>query len=548
MKRIISTLVLLLCVLLAASGCKSLKPREDIYIFFTSDVHCGVNENFNYAKLKALVDDTKAEHQYVSLVDLGDYIQGGTYGTLSQGSIIIELMNELNYDVVTYGNHEFDYGMDRLRELQAMMKFKTVLSNARYSGKGESVFKDVPEYVLIDYGPVTVAYLGILTPSTITSSTPGFFKEDGEFVYDFYGGDNGNELFTKVQSVVDEVRKKGADYVVALAHMGSVTENQPYDSISLISHTSGIDVVLDGHSHSEISGVRYPNSKAEDVLMISAGTKMQNVGELIIGKDGTIESLLVSEYEREDETSKAAIEKADAEMAGILSQKVGELPFALTIADENGKRLVRTRETNLADFVCDATRALMDTDIALYNGGGIRKTIEAGEVTYGDLLNVMPFTNVLSSIRCTGQQILDVLELGSRNTQPVTLFEDNPVGENGGFVQVSGLKYTINTSVQSAVQLDDNGLFTGVGDKRRVSDVYVLKDGNWVELDPEAYYTVSSNRYFLLEGGDGNTVFDGCEVLIDQGPVDLQSLIEYMNSLETIPESYRQPQGRITVK
>ena len=547
MKKII-TLILLLCVLLALAGCQPAKPREDIYIFFTSDVHCGINENLNYAQLKALVDDTKAEHEYVSLVDLGDFVQGGTYGTMSKGSIIIEIMNEMKYDMVTVGNHEFDYGMERFAELKDMAKFKMILSNVRYSGTGQNVFKDTPEYVMMNYGPVKVAFLGVLTPSTLTSSTPAFFKENGEFVYDFYGGEEGNALFAKVQSTVDEVRKKGADYVVVMAHLGSDARSVPYDSVSLISHTNGIDIVLDGHSHSEISGEKYPNNKGEDVLVASVGTKMQNVGEVIIGKDGTIEALLVSEYNREDETIRAAIDKADAQLAEILGQKIAEIPFELTITDENGKRLVRTRETNLADLVCDAVRESMGTDIAIYNGGGIRKSIAAGEVTYGDLLNVMPFTNMLSSIRCTGQQILDALEMGCRNTQALAVFDDNPVGENGGFVQVSGLKYTIDTSVESTVNLDDNGMFTGVENQRRVKDVYVLKNGSYEPLDPQAYYTVSSNRYFLLENGDGNTAFDGCEVLVGEGTVDVQSLIDYLNALGTVPESYRQPEGRITVK
>ena len=154
MKKVLIMLIALLLV----AGCAPAKPQEEIYIFYTSDVHCGINENLNYAKLKALVDDTKAAHNNVALVDLGDYLQGGTYGTMTKGSLIVDLMNEMNYDVVTFGNHEFDYGMDRLSELMTKMRFKTVAANVEYTGKNRSVFADVPEYEIMRFGNRKIAF------------------------------------------------------------------------------------------------------------------------------------------------------------------------------------------------------------------------------------------------------------------------------------------------------------------------------------------------------------------------------------------------------
>ncbi|MDO5121870.1 MAG: bifunctional UDP-sugar hydrolase/5'-nucleotidase, partial [Erysipelotrichaceae bacterium] len=402
------------------------EQTNDIYIFYTSDVHCGVDENLTLPALKALVEDTRKEHEYVALVDLGDFASGGTLGSLSSGEIIVNLMNKMGYDVSTIGNHEFDYGMPQLKRLIGMAEFPFVAANVRYTGTEGNVFADVPEYFIKDYGSVRVGFIGVLTPASITTSTPANFMENGEFVYNFYDGNEGKELAEKIQNSVDEMRGNGADYVIALTHLGSIEAIAPYDSISLIHNTTGIDAVLDGHSHSVIVGDLYPNKDGKDVLLSSVGTKMENAGELIIGKDGTLTSMLISEYDREDETVRKALDEAQEELNGILSEKVGEVPFTLSIKDENGRRLVRNREAPLGNLSADAIREYMDTDVAVVNGGEVRANIDEGDVTMEDLLNVMPFQSLLSSCYCTGQQIIDVLEYASKETQGIASFDGNP--------------------------------------------------------------------------------------------------------------------------
>ena len=224
MKKII--LLLTLILLFLAAGCSTQKKEEndpepektvaertdDIYIFYTSDVHCGFEENLTLASVKSLVDVTKAEHEFVSLVDIGDYLQGGTLGSLSKGKLCIDLMNKTGYDIATVGNHEFDYGMEELAKRFAEADFDIVASNVIYSGSGKNIFADIPEYVIKDYGGTKIAFLGILTPQSILQSTPKYFMENGEFVYDFYSGSNGEDLYAKVQSLVDEAREQGAEY------------------------------------------------------------------------------------------------------------------------------------------------------------------------------------------------------------------------------------------------------------------------------------------------------------------------------------------------
>lgn len=555
MKKVIRLFMVLSMVMISActtdpSASKDEKAQrtDDIYVFYTSDVHCGINENLGFAKLKALVDDTKAEHKNVALVDLGDFLQGGTYGSISQGEIVIELMNTMNYDAVTFGNHEFDYSLERLSELMKKANFDFTVCNILYSGNKTNIFADVPPYIIKEYDGAKVAFIGVTTPETLTTSTPKYFKEGDAYVYDFCYSDDGKKLAEQVQKTVDAARKEGADYVIALTHLGSVQENSPNDSISLIHNTRGIDAVLDGHSHSVIIGDTYPNADGKDVVLSSVGTKMANAGELIITKDGTIETVLIAEYDHEDETVRKAIEKADQEMEEILSYKVGTLDYDLTITDEKGIRIVRSRETNAGDFAADAIRHLMETDVAFANGGGVRHAVSAGDVTYGNLLDVFPFSNSLGACKATGQQILDALEFCSKDTQPITAFDEQAVGEFGGFLQVSGLKYTIDTSIASTVTMDEKNMFTGITGERRVKDVMVLENDAYVPIDPDKVYTVSGSSYFLFESGDGNTVFKDCERIVEYGPVDIEALIKYFTDLGTIPEEYRTTQGRITVK
>ncbi len=548
MKRMFKLLLIgLMCI--SITSCKIKKQlKDDIYIFYTSDVHCGIDENLTMSSLKALINDTKAEHPYVSLVDLGDYVQGGEFGALSKGEIIIKVMNKMGYDFVTFGNHEFDYGMEQLSKLISMMEFQPILANARYTGNKENVFKDVPEYVIKDYDGTKVAFIGVDTPTCKTSSTPAFFKEDGEFVYDFYSGDDGLELAEKVQSVVDEVRKKGADYVVAMTHLGASDSNVPYDSISFIHNTNGIDVVLDGHAHLLIVEDKYPNKDGEDVILSSVGTKLQTVGELIIGKDGSLTTMHVDSYDKKDGEIDQVIEEAQSELDVILDQEIFTIDHTIWMADEEGVRMSRNRETPAGNFVADAYGKIMDAQIGLTNGGGVRAAIPEGTVTYQNLLDVNPFMNELVCIEATGQQIFDALEYSSSEVQRIYKLDGAPVGETGGFLSVSGLKYTIDTSIDSAVTVDENGLFAGYSsDARRVKDVYVLIDGEYEPLDLEKTYTVASNDYVILNNGNGLTAFDGCQI-VSRGVTDINALIEYAQSIDDYTDLYKDVEGRITVE
>ena len=331
-----------------------------------------------------------------------------------------------------------------------------------------------------------------------------------------------------------------------MTHLGSLTIQAPYDSISLISHTEGIDAVLDGHSHSVIVDDRYPNKNGEDVVLSSVGTKLAEAGELILGKDGTISVLHIEEYGRQDEEILNKVAEANSVISDILSERVCDLDYDMLITDEEGIRITRSRETTVGDFFADALRFALESDIAIINSGGVRNSIMAGEVTYGNLYNVAPFQNTLALVKATGQQILDALEFGARFTERIYKLDGNAVGENGALLQVSGLKYTIDTSVESSVLLDENDMFVGfANDDRRVKDVMVLQDGEYVPIDKEKTYLLGGINYVLLNSGDGNTVLKDCEVIIENGITDVEALRNY---LDAIGGRYREIDGRIIVE
>lgn len=548
MKRGIVYLLLLTLIVSCFGGC-SANNGNDIIVLFTNDVHCGINEDIGYAGLAAYKKNIQAKTPYTLLVDCGDSVQGDVIGTVSKGGYPAKIMKSVGYDLAVPGNHEFDYGMERLAELMELSGAEYLACNLEYSGERENVIDGIKPYSIKEFGKTRIAFIGICTPESITSSTPSaFMDENGEFVYDFLGGDDGRKLYDKVQQTVDECREKNADYVIALAHLGTDENSAPFRSIDVAMNTTGIDVILDGHSHSVIPCQIVKNKNGNDVLISSTGTKLNNIGQLVITQSGNITVGLISDYPSEDSDVSAYIQEIQGLFESDMERPVAKSDVDLPIT-ENGIRVVRSRETGIGDLCADAFRAAANADIALINGGGIRADLPAGEITYGDILSVMPYGNSLCCVKASGQEILDALEAASRNVLPEISDGENAVGENGGFLQVSGLKYTIDTAIASTVELDENGMFISVGDKRRVKDVQVFANGEYTPIDPNKIYTVASHNYLIKEGGDGLNMFMDNELMIDEGMLDNQVLIAYINDRlnGTIDDSCGKTQGRITV-
>ncbi|MDY4486803.1 MAG: bifunctional UDP-sugar hydrolase/5'-nucleotidase [Candidatus Limivicinus sp.] len=545
MKKKLLALTLVLMLLLA--GCGSAAPAEapaptpaeetaylgldnDIVILYTNDVHCGVDDNLGYAGLATVKNALEAQGKHVVLVDNGDAVQGDTIGTLSNGEYIIDIMNEVGYDVATPGNHEFDYGMDQFFALTEQANFPYVSANF-VDNDGNTV---LDPYVIKDVAGVKIAFVGISTPKTITTSTPKYFQDDnGNYIYAFQQDETGEKLYAAVQAAVDAARAEGAQFVIAMAHLGIEEDCSPWTSSEVIVNTTGIDAVLDGHSHSMIECEKVKNKDGAEVLLSSTETKLAYIGCLTIKDDGSMSTTLIS-----DNGMKDFIGGIQEEFEELVNTVVASTDVDLIIKDPaSGERIVRVSETNLGDLCADAYRAMSGADVAIVNGGGVRADIPAGDITYGQIIAVHPFGNEMCVVECTGQEILDALELGCSKLP----------AESGGFLHVSGMTYTIDLNVESTVKLDENGMFVEVEGERRVKDVTVGGE----PLDPEKTYTLASHNYKLKDCGDGYSMFADNVFLQDSVMIDNQVLINYIVDVlgGTVGEEYADPygQGRITI-
>ena len=516
--------------------------KNDIVILYDNDVHCNVD---SYEDMAALKKEMQEQSNYVSVVSCGDYLQGDVIGAISKGKAIVQIMNKVGYDVVAIGNHEFDYGVSRLKSLVKSMNAKVVASNFVKKSTGKPVFRS---YTIKTYGKKKVAFVGVTTPESFTKSTPAYFQNSkGEFIYDFYGDSTGKLLAERVQKVVNTARKNGADYVVALTHMGTEGVTTQWDVQHLIKNTYGIDVVLDGHSHSTVPSMKVKNKNGKKITVSSTGTKFSNIGQLVIRKNGSITTELIpidEEHQYEDAETKVYIDQVKAKYDKRLNQVIGKTEVDLTTLSANGERAIRNAETNMGDFCTDAVRSAMDADVAIINGGGIRADIAAGDITYKDLVSVFPWNNELCVIEATGQQIKDALELGAKNYPE----------ENGGFMQVSGMKYVIDASVPSSVVTDEQtGMFEKVDGTYRVKDIQVWNTAGtkYEPIKLKKTYKLAGINYTLRQNGDGFTMFDGNKVIKDNVMLDTQSLSIYLTDVldGVVGEDYKDPagQGRITI-
>ena len=477
MKKLLGLILALALVLSCAAFAEEAAPalQKDLVILYTSDAHCGVDQGWGYAGLYA-VKESLSQDNYVLLVDDGDAIQGEPIGTMTKGEAIIDIMNAVGYDIAIPGNHEYDYGMERFLELTQKANFPYISCN--FNKDGELIFAP---YIIKEFDGVKIAFVGITTPTTPRSSTPKYFMNDaGEFIYGFMQDETGEALYAAVQKAVDDARAEGAQYVIAMAHLGDEDECRPWRYLDVIGNTAGIDALLDGHSH-DTEQVIMKNNNGQDVVRTACGTKLAHIGRLTITKDGQISSELYSWNQPIAAPKMLGLQNVAGEAVtaatAVLNEKLAEVVASTTVDliiydpvaktdDGRSVRIIRNTETNLGDLCADAyLDQSSGADIALVNGGGIRVSINKGDITLNDILKVHPFGNSLTVIEATGQQVLDALEW-SVHAMP---------GEFGGFDHVAGLTFEFDATIPSPCTQDDHGFFTGMqeGVERRVRNVLV---------------------------------------------------------------------------
>ena len=508
---------------------------NNIVILYENDVHCIVE---GYSKLAAMKKELQESYSHVGVVSGGDFIQGNSLGVVSKGEYIINLMNLVGYDAVTLGNHEFDYKLDRLNELVEMMNTKPVCCNFQKVGEDTACYEP---YSIVSYGDVDIAYIGITTPSTISSSAPAQFKdENGNYIYTFHSTD----LYDVVQESIDSAEAQGADYVIALSHIG-YAEDEIYGDLedveTLIKNTSGFDAVLDAHSHTVIESQTIEDKDGNDVLLSSAGTKLEYIGKLTIsGEKLETELIKTEEYKSTDPVVDAYIDQVYAEYSMLGERKVAFSEVDLIIKDKDGNRLVRNNETNLGDLCAEAFRNAVDADIGYINGGSLRSDIPAGDITFNNLLNVLPFNNTIVLAEISGQTIKDMLEM-TMMYYP---------GEGGAFPHLSGLTFSFNTSIPSSVVLDEYEDFAGVTGQYKVYNikVYNKDNGTYEPLELDKTYTIAASNYYLLEYGSGLKMLENTKVIQKDGMLDVEALELYISDKlgGTVGQDYAEANANIT--
>ena len=516
------------------SSCREL-PQSPVVVLFDNDVHCAVD---GYAAMAGLKQQKLQETPYVATVSCGDFVQGEAIGVIGSGEKVIDIMNQVGYDFAVPGNHEFDYGVPHHTALMEKLQAKVLCTSFNDLNTGEMVHTP---YEIVRYGNVDVAFIGIATPATVISVSPKTFLDtDGNKRYTFCQ----QEFYATVQQSVDNALADGADYVIALSHLGDMPYTPPYEdfptSVSLIANTHGIDAVLDGHAHSVIPDSILFNSRHKPVHLASTGIKFQNIGVLAISANGEISVGLVPVGEvEEDEGVKEFIGKIKDELLAEGEKVIGECKTHLNVFETDRKWLVRHKEAPIGNFCTDAFRVMLDADIAMINGGGIRADIPQGPVTYNTLLSVFPFNNTACTATMTGAQLMEALEVTAMYA---------PL-EDGSFMQVSGIRFKINSRIPSPVVMGEGKLYSHIGPgERRVSNVEVLDkaSGAYLPADLSRTYTIAGISY-NIENLGSNGIFRNATLLESNLGQDVEILVNYLQQElgGVIGSRYAAPEGRI---
>ena len=535
MKKLLSLLLALVMVFTLCVGVMAEEPAGElagqIVILHTNDVHGAIE---SYAKVAALKLEYEAKGAEVLLMDAGDYIQGEPYVSISQGLDAIRLMEYAYYDVATVGNHEFDYGFENLSELADIAEFPIIAANVMYNGK---LAFDANKVFELASG-VKIGVFGLTTPETATKAHPGKIKG-----VTFLAGDDMNKA---AQAQVDELTAAGCDYIICLGHLGIDESSKGYRSVDLLEAVTGIDVFIDGHSHStldEIKALVGDDCKVGDTLLTSTGTKLATVGVVTISKDGiSLGSVDLEKYEKTDdvveEAAQLVIDEVDAAYGAV---------FAKTEVELCGEKAPgnRTQETNNGDLIADAILWYAKKDgglpvadenvVAITNGGGIRAAIAAGDITKKDVNTVLPFGNTVAYVTVKGSVLLEALEASTYCTPEAV----------GAFPQVAGIKFSIDTNkaFDQGEQYPGSTYYAPASINR-----VTIESINGKAFDPEATYVVVTND-FLAAGGDTYYAFS-VSTSVDTGvPMD-EALMSYITEeLDGVvtAEQYGEPQGRITI-
>lgn len=554
MKKLLSLVLVLamaLCLLAPAVAEEAAGPLSGkLVILHTNDVHgraVADDESFGYARIAALKKNLQAQGADVLLFDAGDYSQGTPLVNLGYGKNAVTFMNAAGYDAATIGNHEFDWGTDNLQQNMENAEFAVLCANLTRTSDNTLVFQ---ANKIFETAIGKVGVFGLDTPETMTKAHPDKVKGVTFSMAE--------ALYADAQAQVDELKAAGCDLIVCLAHLGDADESTTNRSIDVLANTTGINLLIDGHSHTTIDG----GEMDADTLRTSTGEYSHAIGyvvvEPVVKDDVTTLSLTAGLYTKDDDNEAALVLgqglAEDADVAAIVNEintAVEEelsATFAKTEVLLNGERApgVRTEETNLGDFSADAIlwaakQALGEdqVDAALTNGGGIRASIEVGDVTMKTMKTVFPFGNEVATLSVTGAELLEALEAATCSTPDAI----------GAFPQVAGIEFTIDTTVpyENGEMYANSTYYAPAKPGSRVT-IATVGGEPW---DAEKTYVIATND-FTAAGGDTYTVFayPFTQTGYKTGVALEDALVNYTQQVlgGVIGEQYAAPQGRITIK
>ena len=524
---------------------KTPELSDEIIILFTNDVHCAIMDNIGYDGLFLFKEELKKEYKTVLIADAGDAIQGGIVGILSKGMDIIKIMNLIEYDIAILGNHEFDYGLEQLNNITKELKNGYICANCCYKKNKTSILP--PYKIITTSNNIKIAFIGVITPQTFSKTTLHSITDSEENpIYDFLIENNGTELYETIQNYINEVKMKGANYVIIVAHLGNDGDSlQKYTTDNLIYHLTGVDLLLDGHSHL-VYNTFSEDKNGNFIPIMQTGTKLNNIGMVRIKNNGEIITKIISEIPKPlnnenaeyinrknkmrwvDSSIKNKLNEIIHQYDEKLNEKIGYVGFDMLIDKKN------LDENILCNLIADAIKYIGNSDISITNSGNIRNNLIKGNITYKNIIDILPFYNDLVIKEIKGKDILDALEFGSKHL---------PFNSQR-FPQVSGIVYEVDTIIESSVEVDDNEIFKGIKGKRRVRDVMI----NGEELNLEKLYKVCL-PYFIAKGGDGYSMFSKYDISLNPPLTDTEAVIIYIKTIfnGTIPNFYSKKQGRILI-
>ena len=492
--KVLSMLLVLVFTLtptIASAAESSSLDKKDLsgytVILHTNDTHGrAIPDSYNgymgFTAISALKKHYQAAGAEVILLDAGDTLHGLPFANLERGESIVQLMNLAGYDAMTPGNHDFNYGTDTLLSLSKTMKFPLLSANVTKKEDGSQVFNSS---IILEKNGVKYGIFGVSTNDTAFKTNPNNVKEI-EF----------NEPMKAATAEVAALKGKGADVIIALTHLGT-DESSLYTSTLLAQKVDGIDVLVDGHSHSTFEN----GFVTGDTLLVSTGEYLKNIGVVTIDPKGNKSAELINgtEFIASDAAMDAMVKERNDVQNEMLSEEVGYTSVYL----DGEREHARTKETNLGNLTADAMREATGADVALTNGGGIRDSIKIGDITKKDLVTVFPFGNYVVTEYITGEVLLQALEVGTASYPDLM----------GSFPQVSGITFTIDVSKPGG---------------KRVTNAKV----NGAAIDPEAKYLFASND-FLAVGGDGYTMLADFPIENEYGALE-EILISYITDQKEI--------------